>query len=370
MSSLRLEIDLDKISANAKILVERLGERGIAVTGITKATLGCPAIASALLEAGVAGIGESRIENVERLRAALGSGPAITLIRSPLLSQVERVVRSADSSFNTELAIVRQLSNVAQLANRTHGVVLMVELGDLREGIMPDMILQAVGAVIQMPNIALRGIGANLACLSGTTPDASKMAELSSLARTIEQTFDLSFDIVSGGNSANIDWVFEAEDHGRINDLRLGEAILFGREALNRNPIDGLHLDVFRLFAEVIESKVKPTQPWGAFAQNAFGEIVGGSDRGVITRSILAVGRQDIDSAGLVPPVGMAILGSSSDHLILDTGNHIPAVGDRMAFGINYSTLLRAMTSPFVEKVMLVGAADRVGRPRKILNAA
>ena len=368
MNTPRLEIDLGKISANARILVERLGHRGVSVTGVTKGALGCPAIASALLESGVCGIGDSRIENIERMRAALGSGPAMTLIRSPMLSQVERVVRSADISFNTEVAVVKRLSAAARIAGVTHGVVLMVELGDLREGIMPDALPAAVREILHLPNIALKGIGANLACLSGTAPDITNMATLSALACAIEEAFRISLDIVSGGNSANIDWAFSAEEIGRVNDLRLGEAILFGREALNRNPIDGLHGDAFELVAEVIEAKVKPTRPWGTIAQNAFGEIVPVADRGKISQAILAVGRQDTDPAGLQPPAGMTILGASSDHLVLDTSGHMPRIGDEMVFGINYTALLRAMTSPFVEKVILPSPASRVQQPRAVIE--
>lgn len=353
MSAPRLEINLAKISANARMLVDRLDERGIAVMGITKAVLGCPSIASALLDAGVSGIGDSRIENIERIRASLGERPTISMIRSPLLSQAERVVRSADISFNTELAVIKGLSVAATLAHRTHGVVLMVELGDLREGIMPNDLLATVSEILPLPNIVLRGIGANLACLSGTTPDAVNMTALSDLAREIERTFSLSLDVVSGGNSANIKWAFADEDYGRVNHLRLGEAILFGRETLGRNPIAGLHVDAFRLTAEVIEAKIKPSLPWGDRAQNAFGEIVPIVDRGEISQAILGVGRQDSDPAGLEPPAGMTILGASSDHLVIDTGSHMPAIGTEMGFGINYSTLLRAMSSPFVEKVIV-----------------
>lgn len=368
MNTPRLEIDLAKIAANARILVERLGRRGISVTGVTKAALGCPAIASTLLEAGVRGIGDSRIENIERMRAALGSDPVMTLIRSPMLGQVERVVRGADISFNTEVAVVKRLSAAAQIAGVTHGVVLMVELGDLREGIMPDALPAAVREILHLPNIAFKGIGANLACLSGTAPDITNMATLSALACAIEDAFGISLDIVSGGNSANIDWAFSAEEIGRVNDLRLGEAILFGREALNRNPIDGLHGDTFELVAEVIEAKVKPTRPWGTIAQNAFGEIVPVTDRGKILQAILAVGRQDSDPAGLQPPAGMAILGASSDHLVLNTGGHMPSIGDEMVFGVNYTALLRAMTSPFVEKVILASSTTRLDQSRTVIE--
>ncbi|MGJ8537101.1 MAG: alanine racemase, partial [Parasphingopyxis sp.] len=148
----RLEVDAGKISTNARLLGKQLGDRGMAVTGVTKATLGCPEIAAILLDAGLSGIGDSRIENIERMRAVLGGGPTLTLIRSPMLSQVDRVVRSADISFNTELAIITQLSAAAQRAGRTHGIVLMVELGDLREGIMPDDLERIVRPILTLPN--------------------------------------------------------------------------------------------------------------------------------------------------------------------------------------------------------------------------
>ena len=109
MSAPRLEIDLKKIQQNACILVKRLAERGISVTGVTKATLGSAEIAVTLLQAGVAVLGDSRIENIEAMR--LAKVPAeMTLIRSPMLSQVERVAMHTDVSFNTEIEVIRRLS--------------------------------------------------------------------------------------------------------------------------------------------------------------------------------------------------------------------------------------------------------------------
>ncbi len=351
MTAPRLEIDLDKIQHNARTLVERLAARGISVTGVTKATLGSPEIAGALLQAGVSGLGDSRIENIETLRAAGVSAP-MTLIRSPMLSQVERVVQHCDVSFTTELDVISKLSSAAQGAGRTHGIVLMVELGDLREGILPSDLEQTVREALRFPNIALKGIGTNLACRSGVSPDAKNMAELSALADSIEANFGLTLGIVSGGNSGNLEWALGGADTGRINDLRLGESLLLGCETLHRQPIDGLHSDAFTLIAEVIESKVKPSQPWGEIAQTAFGEMPRAQDRGDISQTILALGRQDTDPSGLQAPSGIEILGASSDHLIVDAGRrHLP-VGTEVKFQLDYSALVRAMTSPFVAKAL------------------
>ena len=339
-----LEIDLEKIQHNASTLVGRLAKRGISVTGVTKAALGSPVVARAMLRAGVRSLGDSRIENIERMRLS-GIKSKMTLLRSPMLSQVERVVRHADVSFNTEVEIIRALSLAAQRSGREHGVVLMVELGDLREGIMPADLVSTVRKIRDIKNIVIHGIGANLACRSGVVPDKENMAELSSLAEAVESTFGLALGTVSGGNSANLDWALSGEDTGRVNDLRLGEAILLGCEPLHRRPIEGLHTDAFTLIAEVVESKVKPTMPWGQFAQNAFGENGSLKDRGLIPQSILAIGRQDTDPDGLTPPEGIKILGASSDHLIVES--FLP-IGAEVAFQLNYSSLLRAMTSPFI----------------------
>ena len=351
MTAPRLEIDLNKIYHNCRTLVDRLADRGISVTGVTKATLGCPEIAGALIRAGVTALGDSRIENIEAMRRA--HVPAsMTLIRSPMISQAERVVTHADVSLNTELDVISRLSFAAKEARRTHGVVLMVELGDLREGIMPGDLENTVRETLRFPNIVLRGIGTNLACRSGVSPDAKNMAELSALADSIDATFGSTLSIVSGGNSGNLTWALSGEDTGRINDLRLGEAILLGRETLHRQPIDGLHTDAITLIAEVVESKAKPSLPWGEIAQTAFGEQPPSIDRGLIWQTILAIGQQDTDPCGLHAPPGITILGASSDHLIVDSGGGCLCMGAEMTFQLNYSALVRAMTSPFVAKVV------------------
>ncbi len=351
MTAPRLTIDLNKIHHNACTLVQRLADRDIAVTGVTKATLGSPEIANTLIRAGVRAIGDSRMENIEAMRLAGLTAP-MTLIRSPMLSQAHRVVTGADVSLNTELDVIRALSSAAQQTHRTHEVVLMVELGDLREGIMPGDLESIAGETLRCPNIVLKGIGTNLACRSGVSPDHNNMAELSALADALDARFGTVLEIVSGGNSANLRWALSGADTGRINDLRLGESILLGRETLQRQPIDGLYNDAVTLVAEVIEAKVKPSLPWGEIAQTAFGEEPPAVDRGPISQAILAIGRQDVDPDGLDGPTGIQVVGASSDHLIVDSGSLALSVGAEVTFQLNYSALVRAMTSPFVTKVI------------------
>ena len=348
----RLEIDLDKIAHNAQQLCQRLNKRGIGVTGVTKACLGSPALAQVLIAAGVKRIGDSHLQNIHCLRQAKVTSE-ISMIRSPMLSQVAQVIEHASVSFNTELTVLRALSRAALSVGRIHGIILMVELGDLREGIMPEHVLEHVRETIRLPNLQFKGIGTNLACRSGIAPEATNMHILSELADKIEKQLNHKVGIISGGNSANLEWALGTAEIGRINDLRLGEAILLGRETLHRRPIDDLHNDAITLHVEVIESKQKPSLAYGSIAQNAFGDAVTASrqDRGSVAQAILAIGRQDSDPSDLRTNHNIHIMGSSSDHLIVESEERKLAIGDEVTFQIGYSALIRSMCSPFVKKI-------------------
>ncbi|TLP96378.1 alanine/ornithine racemase family PLP-dependent enzyme [Nesterenkonia salmonea] len=347
MTAPRLETDLDAITHNTRWLVNQLAQRGIGVTGVAKATLGSPHVALAMIRGGVRGLGDSRLENLERIRLTAPRTP-LTLVRSPMRSQVDSVVREADCSLNTEPTVLDALSSAAVRGDTSHAVVLMVELGDLREGVASQDVVEMASTVTTRPGLHLVGLGTNLACRSGVIPDQAKMDELSSLVERVEARVGYDLRVVSGGNSANLDWALSTTNTGRINDLRLGESILLGTEPLHRRPIRGLRYDAFTLVAEVIELKTKPAQPWGKRAQSAFGDQPTTSGTGSVRQAIIALGRQDVDPDGLQPPNGMRVLSASSDHLVIDVGDHDVGVGDDVTFRMNYSALLRAMTSPFV----------------------
>jgi predicted amino acid racemase len=232
--------------------------------------------------------------------------------------------------------------------------MVMVELGDLREGLMPDQLDRVVRHVLSLPSLRLRGMGANLACRNGIEPSDENMGELSAIVDAVETAFGIAIEVVSGGNSANLDWAFGSADPGRVNNLRLGESILLGREPLHRRPIPGLHTDAITLVAEVIESQRKPSKPWGRAGQNSFGESPEVEDRGPIWQTILAVGRQDTDPTDLAAPDGTEILAASSDHLVTETCDH-RCPGEEIRFEPGYSALLRSMTSPFVAKHLQSG---------------
>jgi len=269
-----------------------------------------------------------------------------------MLSQVDRITQGCSTSYNTELDAIHRLAGSALRANTVHDVILMVEMGDLREGIMPRDLESIALKVMDIAGISLKGIGANFACLNGVAPDPQAMAELSSLANEIEVACGLYLETVSGGNSANLPWAFGADKTGRINDLRLGEAILLGVDPVSGCRIDGLFPDAFSLVAEVIESKVKPGLPTWPSVEATVLDIRMVPDRRPIRQSILAIGHQDTDITGLALPFGLTAVGATSDHLVVETTGLSLPIGDEVACQVNYSALMRVMSAPNIAKVM------------------
>ena len=351
----RIEINLEKIAHNAKALIELYGSKGIDVIGVKKVVCGNPDIAKALVKSGIRTLADSRIENIRRMRNA-GVHAQFLLSRTPGLSQAEAVVKYTDISLNTELAVIERLSTCAIDYDRRHRIILMVELGDLREGLMPSDLDNTVNQVLKLKGIKLVGIGSNLACFGGVKPDEDKMGYLSSIANDIEEKFGLTLEYVSGGNSANYNWFMATMDVGRINNLRLGESIYLGCETLFRKPIPGLYTDAMTLVSEVVESKIKPSLPYGEICQDAFGNVPKFKDQGQIRRAILGIGLQDVLVSGLTPRSDIEIIGASSDHIIINAKNMELNVGNELEFDLNYGALLSAMTSLYVNKV----SSDRV----------
>jgi ornithine racemase len=344
----RIEISLSQIQHNTRVVSDHFERKGIFLMGVSKPVLGDPCIAEAMIRGGVKFIADSRIENIQRMKNA-GLSAQFVLLRTAL-SQAESVIAYVDISFNTEFETLKELSYYANINNKIHKVIIMVELGDLREGVLPEDITLLFKRVLQLPCIDIVGIGCNLACYGGIKPSNEKMEEMSDLAEALEKKFQINLEVISGGNSANFEWFDSVESVGRINNLRLGESILLGRETLQRKAIPGLCTDAFKLFAEVIEAKDKPSLPYGDTGQDAFGKIPVFEDRGIHRRVILALGRQDVSTNNLTLNNDSTILGSSSDHIILENKECDLLVGDEVSFDLDYGGLLSAMTSPFVQK--------------------
>jgi predicted amino acid racemase len=344
----RIEVSLSQIRENTKKLSKLYMQKGISLMGVTKAVLGEPSIAKAMIQGGVKFIADSHIENIQKMKSA-GILTQFVLLRTPL-SQAESIVKNADISLNTEIETLKNLSYHAKIQNKTHQVIIMVELGDLREGVVPYDLPQFIRETLSLPNLKIIGVGCNLACYGGIKPDNKNMREFSEIVVLLEKEFQINLEIISGGNSANYEWFKSSQDVGRVNNLRLGESILLGCETVGRKVIPGLHTGAFQLIAEVIESKRKASVPLGEICQDAFGNVPGFLNRGERQRVIIALGRQDVQVSNMKSNSNLKIIGSSSDHIILDGENHNLKVGDDIKFSLNYGGLLAIMTSPYVVK--------------------
>lgn len=342
-------VELAKVTENTRRVADALGGR--AVYGVTKVTCGAPEVARAMLAGGAAGIADSRLENVARMRDA-GVAAEFWSLRAPALARAEEAVRLIDVSLESEIETVRALDVAARALGKRHRIVAMVDLGDLREGMLPADLPTFLDAAEDLPNIEVFGIGASLTCYGAIVPDAENLGELVALTQTAETRLGRRLH-VSGGMSSSLDALVDGILPERIDSLRIGESILLGVSTVTREPILDLHTDAITVSAPVIECMVKPSKPRGTSAQDAFGGRPTFEDRGNRRRAILAMGRQDVVPEGIVPlDPRVQVLGASSDHLVLDVHDlpEAPRLGDAIAFVPSYAATLAAFTSPYVEK--------------------
>lgn len=346
-----LTIDLSKIEYNAKMLAELCGAKGIEIIGVTKGCLGSERVAKAMLSGGVGGIGDSRLASL--LRLAKARIAPLMMLRQPMATEVEEVVKVVDISLISDLNAAVWLSRAAFSLKKEHSIILMIETGDLREGILPRHLPALIERILTLPYLRLLGIGTNVACLEGA-PSTNNLELLLELSERIEEQFGVEIATISGGNSSALKLLKLGGIPRGVNQFRIGEGILLGQDTIDYEPVEGLHQDAFILSAEVIEVGRK-------------GKDLAGSDSRR-KQAVLALGRQDV-ADGLLKPLtkGVEILKRSSDHLVVDLSHCKEAVkvGDILRFVPGYFALLAAMTSPFVKKDYVAGL---VGDKRPVVE--
>lgn len=346
----QLEFDLALLRSNADAVISRCRGMGIRVCGVVKGVDGLPEAARVLRAAGAAELGTSRLEQVARCRAAGVPGPWL-LIRIPGLTELPDVVALCETSLQSEWPTLLALEEECLRQNKTHRVIVMTDLGDLREGFWDKDELVDVCERVErdLPHVQLAGIGVNLTCYGSTKPTPEKMNELVGLARQVEQRIGRKLEIVSGGATSSFTLVHWGTMPAGVNHLRIGEAILLGKDLQvdwGIRDMDYLRMDALTLRAEVVEVKDKPTYPIGEFAIDAFGRKPVYEDRGIRRRAILALGRADVgELESLIPrEPGLTVIGGSSDHCIVDVEDcpRRLQVGDIVEFSLCYSHMLYA----------------------------
>ena len=346
----RIVIDRDKLRNNCTQIVKHGEARGIAVAGVIKGAGGLPEIARLYRSCGAAQLATSRLEQMELWRREGIPGPYM-LLRVPGLSELPEVARLADYSLQSDATTLDALNSVCAEQGVTHRVIIMADLGDLREGFWDKTEMVEVCCHVEqgLDHLHLAGVGVNLGCYGAVKPTPENMEQLVDIARAVEARIGRRLEIVSGGATSSYTLVHWGTMPQGINHLRIGETALLAKDLQvdwGISDMDYLLRGTMRLEAEIIELRKKPTHPVGETVIDAFGNRPTFVDRGMRLRALAAFGRADVGQVEtlLCREPGMTVIGGSSDHCILDVEDCPRAlrVGDVVSFDLSYSHMLYA----------------------------
>jgi len=358
----RILIDPEIIKHNFKRLDKLFSKNNIHWTAVTKVICAHKPTLKLLVDLGLRSFADSRLDNLKAIRKICPEAETVYL-RPTSPKFAPNIVKWADISLNTELKTIRTLSEAAVAQGRTHGVIIMVELGELREGIMPDRLMDFYRQVFRLKGIEVVGIGTNLACMHGVLPTFDKLMQLALYKRLVELTFSTKLRWCSGGSSVTIPNILEKQLPKEINHFRVGESLFLGTDLVSDSYIEGLKPDAFVLAASIVELKEKPTGPLGKMVDNAFGEAPVTEETGEwgyggerTERAVLNVGRLDVPFEHLTPfDEGVNLLGGASDLLVGDLSESKKnyTLGEEISFRLDYAALLALMHSRYVEKEII-----------------
>ena len=353
-----LKLYRDKLAHNYKFLDDTFKKYDKEWAVVTKLLCGNEAYLKEVLEMGVLEACDSRISNLKKIKE-LNPDVQTVYIKPPGRRNISDVVRYADVSFNSESSIIKLLSEEAGRQGKTHKVTIMIELGDLREGIMGDHLIDFYGSIFELPNIVVTAIGSNLNCLHGVMPSQDKLIQLSLYKQLIEARFNQSIPYVTGGTSVTLPLLLHQQVPMAVNHFRIGETLYFGNDLSTEKPIPGMETDVVRFYSEIIDITPKTQVPNRMMAANPSGDVfeVDESDYGKTSyRAILDVGLLDISPDYLIPEdEDIKIVNASSDMLVVDLGETESnyKVGDLVSFRLKYMGALRLLNSDYIDKVVV-----------------
>ncbi|MFH0766920.1 MAG: alanine/ornithine racemase family PLP-dependent enzyme [Bacillota bacterium] len=342
-----IRINLAKYRHNIIKLHQIAKEQGISIMAVSKVFCADQKLIDVINSTDIEYIADSKIENLKNMMTTKTK----VLLRIPQKSEADEVVMHAHLSLNSELEVIEALNEAAMKQNLKHKILLMFDIGDLREGIYyKSDYLPIVKKILELKHIELYGIGTNLTCFGGVIPTEETLEKLEIIKQKIEQKFSIHLTMISGGNTSAIQMLMDRKLPSFINNLRIGEALVLGRETAYGMPIENLYDDGFVLETEIIELKDKPSMPEGILGFDAFGNRVSFTNQGQMKRAILGIGRQDVACEDLFPPKGINILGCSSDHLVLQIIEGQYKIGDTITFKLTYGGILRLMTSRYIRR--------------------
>ena len=353
-----LSMNKQKLKHNFDYLNKIFKDNGINWAIVSKVLCGNKEFLKQLIEIGTNQICDSRLTNLEMIREINPKVQTI-YIKPPSMLDIEDVVKYADIPINTELETLKSLSQEAKKQNKKHNVIIMIEMGELREGVVRDEFLDFYKQVFELDNLEVVGIGANFSCLYGVLPNPDKLIQLCLYEQLIEAKFDRQIPFVSGGSSVVIPLIFNNTLPKGINHFRVGETLFFGKDIYNNVTIKHMYSDIFKLHAEIIELSEKPIVPTGDRGTNVEGKTFDFQveDLGKKSyRAILNLGLLDVDEKHIWSNnEKIEFVGASSDMTVIDIGDNDDdyKVGDILEFEMDYMGLLRLMNSRYIDKVIV-----------------
>lgn len=350
-----LKLNIRALKHNFGFLQERFKSHGKDWGVVTKLLCGNKLFLEEVIKLYPDCIFDSRLSNLEMVKKI---NPKIKTgyIKPPPQRSIEKLIDVADITFNTQFETIEMINRYAKKAGRIHQIVIMIEMGDLREGVMREDFVDFYARVFDLEAVEVKGIGANLNCLNGIMPSHDKLIQLSLYEQLIEAKFNKKIPWVSLGTSVTLPLLLKNLVPEGVNHFRIGESLFFGNDLIDESPLEGMKQDVFMLYAEVLEVMEKPTNPTGYVGSNVAGEtrtfeIEDYSETSV--RVLVDIGILDIEIKSIKPLYEEYHLeGGSSDMIVLDVGrnNHNIKVGDMVPFQINYMGALRLLNSKYIEK--------------------
>lgn len=350
-----LELDYQKLKENYQFLNELFKKNNIKWSIVTKMLCGNKFYLEKLMELGVKQVCDSRLTNLKMIKQ-INPEVSTIYIKPPSKGTINSIIKYADISINTELSTIRWLSRAAKKLNTVHKIIIMIEMGELREGVLREKFMGFYQKVFDMSNIEIVGIGANFSCLYGVLPNKDKLIQLSLYKQIIETKFNVKIPYISGGSSVVIPLIFNNMLPSDINHFRVGETLFFGTDVYHNSNIIEMNHNLFTLYTEIIELSEKPTVPQGKMGSNVDGKTFDFSDHNIAERSFRAIidlGLLDVDEKHLWPvDKDIEFVGASSDMIVIDLkeNKNNYKVGDKLKFHMDYMGALRLMNSRYITK--------------------
>lgn len=327
-----INIHLSKIKYNAVLLQQMLHHRGVRMIPVTKCMAGDAKVHAMLRELGFDLLAESRLKHIPAQQTPRKD---FMLIKGSVPEEAAQTVQKTRVSLQTEMETIRALSAAAVEQNTKHQVLLMVDWKDGREGVLTYEVVSYVKQIVALEGIAFKGLAFNFMCYRQMPPTEEDLPYMHQLIEAVEKDTGIHLHTISGGNSSMLTLAMY-QDLGRINELRVGEAIFRGYETAYNMRLPQLYDNAVTITGRIIE--IKPRLDMRT--------------RQSYLQALVDIGQLDTAVDDIMPfDEHLSIVGYTSDVLLLNLGvADYYQVGDNVTFELGYNALAHSMHSHQLEK--------------------